>query len=103
MERDEIDSISLMASAWLLGTVSGIVDDKAAVSVLRPEFVNGSNGENITPQTSITFNVEVAEGDLGKVIGKNGRTARSLRTLLSARGMTDGLRYVLNVSQKREV
>ena len=30
-----------------------------------------------------TINLDVAESDAGKIIGKNGRTARSIRTILS--------------------
>jgi len=39
----------------------------------------------------------VAPDDLGKVIGRQGRTARALRTLLDARGDGDGVRYELEI------
>ena len=39
----------------------------------------------------------VAPGDLGKVIGRQGRTIRALRTLLEARGGKDGVRYWLEI------
>jgi uncharacterized protein len=39
----------------------------------------------------------VAESDLGKVIGKSGRTARALRTLLSAAGIKTHKRYTLEI------
>jgi predicted RNA-binding protein YlqC (UPF0109 family) len=39
----------------------------------------------------------VAESDLGKVIGKSGRTARALRTLLSAAGIKAHKRYSLEI------
>lgn len=41
--------------------------------------------------------LSVADGDLGKVIGRQGRTARALRTILGARGAKDGDRYELEV------
>jgi predicted RNA-binding protein YlqC (UPF0109 family) len=41
--------------------------------------------------------LRVAPGDLGKVIGKQGRTARSMRTLLGAAGMKLGRRYTLEI------
>ena len=41
--------------------------------------------------------LEVAEGDLGKVIGRQGRTARALRTLLSAAGQGARRRYILDI------
>ena len=39
----------------------------------------------------------VAETDLGKVIGKSGRTARALRTLLGAAGIKAHKRYTLEI------
>lgn len=41
--------------------------------------------------------LEVAEGDLGKVIGRQGRTARAIRTLLSAAGQKSRRRYTLDI------
>jgi predicted RNA-binding protein YlqC (UPF0109 family) len=41
--------------------------------------------------------LEVAEEDLGKVIGRQGRTARALRTLLSAAGQMSRRRYTLDI------
>ncbi|MGB5514461.1 MAG: KH domain-containing protein, partial [Thermoanaerobaculia bacterium] len=40
---------------------------------------------------------QVAPEDLGKVIGRQGRTARALRSLLAARGSRDGERYELEI------
>ena len=41
--------------------------------------------------------LEVAEGDVGKVIGRQGRTARALRSLLSAAGHRTRKRYQLEI------
>ena len=41
--------------------------------------------------------LKVAPGDLGKVIGRQGRTARSLRTIVSAAGMKARKRIVLEI------
>jgi uncharacterized protein len=41
--------------------------------------------------------LEVAEGDVGKVIGRQGRNVRALRTLLSAAGVRARKRYALEV------
>ena len=41
--------------------------------------------------------LEVNEADLGKVIGRQGRTARALRTLLSAAGEKSRRRYSLDI------
>lgn len=53
--------------------ISNLVDDKEAVEI------NEVNGEK-----SIVFEVKVAEGDMGKVIGKQGRLAKSIRTVIKA-------------------
>lgn len=41
--------------------------------------------------------LEVAQDDLGKVIGRQGRTARAMRTLLSAAGVKAHRRYTLDI------
>ncbi len=41
--------------------------------------------------------VEVAENEVGKLIGRHGRTAKALRTLLSAASMKHDKRYVLEI------
>ena len=41
--------------------------------------------------------LEVAQPDLGKVIGRQGRTARALRTILSAAGQKTRRRYTLDI------
>ena len=53
--------------------ISNLVDDKNAVEI------NEVNGEK-----SIVFEVKIAEGDMGKVIGKQGRLAKSIRTVMKA-------------------
>jgi predicted RNA-binding protein YlqC (UPF0109 family) len=63
-----------------------LVDDPDEVSVSEVE------GEQ-----TIILELRVAEDDLGKVIGKQGRTARSIRTLLSAAGTKLGKRFHLEI------
>ncbi len=46
---------------------------------------------------SVVLEALVAPADVGKVLGRSGRTVRSLRTLLRARGERDGARYELDV------
>ena len=66
----------------------------ARLLVDQPEAVNLA----VTPQGRDTlFELAVAPDDLGKVIGRQGRTARALRTLLDARGDRDGVRYELEI------
>ncbi|HLJ75545.1 MAG TPA: KH domain-containing protein [Thermoanaerobaculia bacterium] len=46
---------------------------------------------------STIIELEVAPDDLGKVIGRQGRTARAIRTLLSAAGQKARRRYILDI------
>jgi predicted RNA-binding protein YlqC (UPF0109 family) len=46
------------------------------------------------------FNLRVAQKDIGKVIGKQGRTVRSLRTLLDAAGAKQNLECELEIIEE---
>lgn len=46
-----------------------------------------------------SFRVRVADSDLGKLIGRQGRTARALRSLLAVRGSLDRRRYNLEIRE----
>lgn len=60
----------------------------------RPEMVEVSEIEG--EQTSV-IELKVAKEDLGKVIGKQGRTARAMRTILSAASTKIRKRSVLEI------
>ncbi len=66
----------------------------AKALVDHPEEVSVS--EVFGEQTTI-LELSVAQDDLGKVIGKQGRTARAIRTLLSAAGTKIGKRLHLEI------
>lgn len=63
-----------------------LVDDPASVRV-----------EAIPEGDSTLLRLFVAPSDIGKVIGKQGRTARSLRTILSAASMKLHHRFALDI------
>ena len=63
-----------------------LVDDPESVAVTRID------GEQTT-----VLELRVAPDDLGKVIGKQGRTARAIRTILGASGMKMKKRFVLEI------
>jgi predicted RNA-binding protein YlqC (UPF0109 family) len=63
-------------------------------------LVDKSNEVNVTSviaDTGTVFQVVVAPGDVGKVIGKNGRTAQALRILLSAMRVALKTRYGMDI------
>ncbi len=65
---------------------------KALVDVEDQVAVKAIEGEQTT-----VLELRVAEGDLGKVIGKQGRTARSIRTILGAASMKLNRRFTLEI------
>src|SRR5687768_16352391 len=71
-----------------------LVEDIAKALVDEPDkvVVNETMGEQVT-----VLELRVAPRDLGKVIGKQGRTARSIRTLLGAAGMKRNHRFYLEI------
>lgn len=50
-------------------------------------------------EDKIVFRLRVAEQDVGKVIGKKGRTAQSLRILLAAVAARQGKRAILEITE----
>jgi hypothetical protein len=64
-----------------------LVDEPDAV---RVEQVEGDDG-------ALVLRLHVAEGDVGKVIGRQGRIARALRTLVRAGGPNAGRRLQLEI------
>ena len=66
--------------------VKALVSDGAAVDV-REE----------ARDRAVVIEVRVAPGDMGKLIGRQGRTVKALRTLLGAAGHKQNRRYVLDL------
>jgi len=66
----------------------------AEALVDNPEQVEVTEVEG---QATSVFELKVAKGDLGKVIGKQGRTARAVRAILSAASTKINKRAVLEI------
>ena len=66
--------------------VKALVDDADAVDV-----------REVQREGTTRIEVRVAQPDMGKVIGKQGRTVRALRSLVYAAGLKQQHRYVLDV------
>ncbi len=71
-----------------------LIEDIAKALVDVPDEVSVKTLEG--EQTTV-LELKVAPGDLGKVIGKQGRTARSIRTILGAAGMKLNRRFTLEI------
>ena len=71
-----------------------IVETIAQALVDQPDFVSVNEIEGT--HTSI-LELKVAKSDIGKVIGKHGRTAGALRTIISAVSAKEKKRTVLEI------
>jgi uncharacterized protein len=71
-----------------------LVEDIAKALVDIPEEVAVTE---VAGEQATLLELRVAPSDLGKVIGKQGRTARSIRTLLGAAGMKLNRRFTLDI------
>ncbi len=71
-----------------------LIEHIAKSLVDKPEEVVVSEVEG---ERTTVYGLRVATTDLGKVIGKQGKTARAMRTILSATGTKLGKRCVLEI------
>ena len=76
------------------GDVRKLVEELARALVDTPDEVNVQATEE--DQTTV-LELRVASSDMGKVIGKQGRTVRSIRTILGAAGTKLNKRFMLEV------
>ena len=79
-------------------TVKELVTEIAKALVDIPDEVSV---REVTGEQSTVLELKVAPSDLGKVIGKQGRTARSLRTILGAASMKLHHRFALDILEDR--
>ncbi len=71
-----------------------LIEKMAKALVDKPEDVAVSE---VVGEKTTVFELRVAQTDLGKVIGKQGKTARAMRTILGASGTKIGKRCVLEI------
>jgi predicted RNA-binding protein YlqC (UPF0109 family) len=76
------------------GDMRMLVEQIAQALVDAPQEVQVTAVDN---DQSTVLELRVANGDLGKVIGKQGRTAKSIRTILGAASMKLKKRYTLEI------
>lgn len=76
------------------GDMSDLVLALAKALVDRPESVEVKEVEN---GRALVLQLVVAKDDLGKVIGKDGRTAQAIRTVLHAASAKGGRRVQLDI------
>jgi len=74
--------------------MKSLVEQIAKALVDSPEEVSVSEIEG---ERTTVFELRVAKNDIGKIIGKQGNTARAIRTILGATGTKLGKRFVLEI------
>jgi hypothetical protein len=86
------DTVAQTSAAELIREIArALVDEPEAVEV-----------ESVDRGDSTILELSVAPQDVGKVIGKQGRTARSVRTILGAVSMKLHHRYTLDILEEDE-
>lgn len=72
----------------LIAVARGLVEDKEAVSVIvDPEREDGT----------VVYHLKVAEADMGRVIGKQGRIAKAIRVVVRAAAQRSGEKAVVEI------
>jgi predicted RNA-binding protein YlqC (UPF0109 family) len=75
-------------------------DMKSLVEQMARALVDSSDDVTVSEvdgERTTVFELRVAKNDIGKIIGKQGNTARAMRTILSAAGTKLGKRFVLEI------
>jgi predicted RNA-binding protein YlqC (UPF0109 family) len=68
--------------------IKGLVENKDAVEI-----------KETVEENHVTYEVKVAEEDMGRVIGRQGRLAKSIRTVMKAASSKDNKRVVVEIVQ----
>jgi len=74
--------------------------EKALIELIARSLVDAPDEVEVVMiegEKSTILELKVAKDDIGKVIGKHGRIAKAIRTILSATSGRDGKRFVLEI------
>ena len=83
-----------MAESGSTDSVKGLVEYIAKTLVDHPEQVRANE---VRGEKTSVIELTVAKEDIGKIIGKQGRTALAIRTILGNVSMKTGKRFVLEI------
>ena len=71
-----------------------LIEYVAKALVDNPDSVDVKETEG---EKTLVYELRVGAGDLGKIIGREGRTAKAIRTIVTAASMKQGKRAVLEI------
>ena len=66
----------------------------------KPELIDYDVNEN---GKEITVTITLDESDMGKVIGRQGKIAKALRTLVRAGSQKENKKYVIEIKERGEI
>jgi uncharacterized protein len=93
------EAIQVAAGVDPAKNMTALVTEMARALVDNPDDVSV---EALQDGEGTLLRLRVAASDVGKVIGKQGRTARSIRTILSAASMKMKHRFSLDIVEEGE-
>jgi predicted RNA-binding protein YlqC (UPF0109 family) len=85
---------------YIYSRIQTEVDMKALIELMAKSLVDKPEEvavAEVDGERTTVYELRVASSDIGKVIGKQGNTARAMRTIMSAAGNKLGKRYVLEI------
>lgn len=83
-----VDLRDALVRDMLLAVVNSLVDEVGLVEMVSLGSLEG-----------MAFHVRLSASDVGKLIGKGGRTARAIRCILSGNAAKHGRRYSLDIAR----
>lgn len=73
----------------IIALAKGLVEDKNAVTV--------DVEKNEADETAVVYHLHVAPDDMGRVIGKQGRIAKAIRTVVRATANREGIKATVEI------
>lgn len=72
------------------------------VKFLVTSLVDNADEVKVTEGEDNAVDIQVAKSDMGKVIGKDGKIAKAIRTIVKAAGAKNGVKYMVNILEANE-
>lgn len=72
----------------IMAIVKGLVDDKENIAVTKNDPMDDG---------TVVYHIQVAAGDMGRVIGKHGRIAKAIRTVVRAAATKSGEKVAVEI------
>jgi predicted RNA-binding protein YlqC (UPF0109 family) len=88
--ESEADSHDARVREMLLAVLRSLVNEEDKLEIAT-----------VSEEGGAAFQVQAADSDIGKLIGKSGRTARAMRIILGAAAAKHGRRYTLDIGPPR--